>query len=167
MTRFALRIHDRMTEDDPNLATVMYTSGDASGPWFDMATGLVDYAEEIVGALEWREDVLQAERDREQVRFQAERLADLSIPEPEVTPRWLRREDITYRLRHDAWSAPEGSDVSNLNAAADEIDRLRAEVADLKARVHALNENALKAQERIAELDRLNEFLARQVAAHG
>lgn len=167
MTRFALRIHDRMTEDDPALATVMYTSGDASGPWFDMATGLIDYAEEIVGALEWREDVLQAERDREAARLKAERFADLSIPEHQQILAEVRSQDITYRLRHAAWSAPEGSDTEHLNIAADELDRLRELVDSLQARVHALNEQALRSKERIADLARENEHLARQVAAHG
>lgn len=34
-------------------------------------------------------------------------------------------DDITYRLRHAAWTAEEGSDVEHLNIAADEIERLR------------------------------------------
>lgn len=63
-----------------------------------------------------------------------------------MTPQALRSQDIAYRLRHAAWSAPEGSDTEHLNIAADEIERLRA---------------------RVDELARENEHLARQVATRG
>lgn len=167
MTLFAVRIHDRMTEDDPNVATVMYSSGDASGPWFDMATGHPEHIEEIVGALEWREDIRQAERDRETSRLRSERLADLSILEPDQVDARLRRQDITYRLRHAAWSAPEGSDTEHLNLAADQIERLRERVSELVDRLHDANEEALRLRSRADELARENEHLARQAATHG
>lgn len=70
---YGLRIHDRPTEADPSLATVMYAD-DRDSPWFDMATGHFDNIQDILGALEWREEMLQAERDREIARFHAERM---------------------------------------------------------------------------------------------
>ena len=170
MTLFAVRIHDRMTEDDPNVATVMYSSGDASGPWFDMATGHPEHIEEIVGALEWREDVLQAERDREAARLQAERLGvlpDLATWKIDDVHARLRGQDITYRLRHAAWTAEEGSDTEHLNLAADQIVRLRQRVAELIDRLHDANEDALRLRARADELARANEHLARQVATRG
>lgn len=68
---YGIRIHDRPTEADPSLATVMYADGHDS-PWFDMATGHPDHIEEILGALEWREDMRQTERDREIAYLRAE-----------------------------------------------------------------------------------------------
>ena len=65
---YAIRIHDRMTEDDPDLATVMYARG-PEGPWYDMATGLRDYAEEIADAL-----TIVEEQRIERVRVESERL---------------------------------------------------------------------------------------------
>jgi hypothetical protein len=75
-TVYAIRIHDRMTEDDPDLATVMYAR-DCEGPWHDMATGLRDYAEEIVGALtiveEERVERVRAEHERLRAEIEAAR----------------------------------------------------------------------------------------------
>ena len=68
---YGMRIHDRMTEDDPDLATVMYADDERS-TWWDMATGHPHHIEEILGALEWREDMRQAERDREVAYMRAE-----------------------------------------------------------------------------------------------
>lgn len=65
---YAIRIHDRMTEDDLPLATVMYAS-DPAGPWYDMATGLRDYAEEIADAL-----TIVDEQRIERARVESERL---------------------------------------------------------------------------------------------
>lgn len=65
---YAIRVHDRMTEDDPDLATVMYARG-PEGPWYDMATGLRDYADEIADAL----TIVEEERV-ERVRVESERL---------------------------------------------------------------------------------------------
>jgi hypothetical protein len=71
---YGIRIHDRHTEADPSLATVMYAHDERS-TWHDMATGHPDHIEEILGALEWREDMLQAERDREIAYLRAEQEA--------------------------------------------------------------------------------------------
>ena len=65
---YAIRVHDRMTENDPDLATVMYAR-DCEGPWYDMATGLREYADEIADAL----TVVEEERV-ERVRVEQERL---------------------------------------------------------------------------------------------
>jgi hypothetical protein len=54
---YAIRMHDRITENDPELATVMGSPEGGGGPWWDMATGHPDHIEDIVGALEWREEV--------------------------------------------------------------------------------------------------------------
>jgi hypothetical protein len=65
---YAVRVHDRMTENDPDLATVMYAR-DCEGPWYDMATGLRQHADEIADAL----TVVEEERV-ERVRVEHERL---------------------------------------------------------------------------------------------
>lgn len=66
--------------------------------------------------------------------------------------------DIVTRLNN---AVPYGlEDYAVLSDAAAEIEELR------RSR-HYLNEELLRANERITELSRLNEFLARQVAAHG
>jgi hypothetical protein len=65
---YAVRVHDRITENDPDLATVMYAR-DCEGPWYDMATGLREYADEIADAL----TIVEEERV-ERVRVEHERL---------------------------------------------------------------------------------------------
>jgi hypothetical protein len=67
-TVYAIRIHDRITDDDPDLATVMYAR-DCEGPWYDMATGVRDFAEEIADAL-----TIVEEQRIERVRVEQERL---------------------------------------------------------------------------------------------
>jgi hypothetical protein len=69
---YAIRMHDRITENDPELATAMCSSDGGGGPWWDMATGHPDHIEDIVGALEWREEVRSAEREAEVARLLAE-----------------------------------------------------------------------------------------------
>jgi hypothetical protein len=65
-----------MTEQDPDLATVMYAR-DFEGPWYDMATGLRDYAEEIADALtiveEERVERVRAEHERLRAELEADR----------------------------------------------------------------------------------------------
>jgi hypothetical protein len=69
---YAIRMHARITENDPELATVMGSPEGDHGPWWDMATGHPDHIEDIVGALEWREEVRFAEREAEAARLRAE-----------------------------------------------------------------------------------------------
>jgi hypothetical protein len=69
---YAYRLHDRLTESDPELATVMYSTSGPSGPWWDMATCHPDWVDDILGALQWREDMWQAEREAEAARLRAE-----------------------------------------------------------------------------------------------
>jgi lysophospholipase L1-like esterase len=66
---YAIRRHARLVESDPELATVMYG---INGIWWDMATGHPDHIEDIVEALEWREEVRSAEREAEVARLLAE-----------------------------------------------------------------------------------------------
>ena len=61
---YALRLHERLTDDDPELATVMYSMRGAVGPWFDMATGHPDWCWEIVDALNAQEARKQEEARR-------------------------------------------------------------------------------------------------------
>jgi hypothetical protein len=44
----AVRLHDRQTENDPVLATLMYSTQGSEGPWHDMATGHPDYIWELL-----------------------------------------------------------------------------------------------------------------------
>ena len=53
---YGVRHHDRDTEDDPVLATVMYSTNGDCGPWYDMATGHPDYCWEIMEALDLARD---------------------------------------------------------------------------------------------------------------
>lgn len=64
-TDYSYRLHNRLTEEDPELATVMYTTHGIAGPWHDMATCHPDYIWDIVGALEWVEDNRRNKVDRE------------------------------------------------------------------------------------------------------
>lgn len=52
MTIYAVRIHDRITEDDPTTGTVMYTIRGEIGPWHDMVTGDVEWCWEVRDALD-------------------------------------------------------------------------------------------------------------------
>jgi len=69
MTTYGIRMHDRETEDDPHLATVMYSMNGANGPWHDMATGHPDWCWEILEALE-----IVEEQKVERVRLEHERI---------------------------------------------------------------------------------------------
>jgi hypothetical protein len=48
---YSLRIHDRTTEEDPELATVMYTTNGVQGPWHDIVTGHPEWCWEVMYAL--------------------------------------------------------------------------------------------------------------------
>lgn len=48
---YGIRYHDRETEDDPYLATVMYSVSGSDGPWHDMVTGHPDWCNEVLDAL--------------------------------------------------------------------------------------------------------------------
>lgn len=71
-TDYSYRMHPRMTEDDPELATVMYSTHGIEGPWHDMATGHPDWIDEILGALIWREDVRRQQAAEESARLRLE-----------------------------------------------------------------------------------------------
>lgn len=71
-TDYAYRVHDRLTDDDPELATVMYSTSGPEGPWFDMATGHPDWIDEILGALRWCEDERRMRAAEEAARFALE-----------------------------------------------------------------------------------------------
>lgn len=71
MTVYAYRLHDRMTEDDPELATLMYAS-DCSGPWHDMVSGHPEWCEEILDALLLWEQTQDRKRREEMARIRKE-----------------------------------------------------------------------------------------------
>jgi hypothetical protein len=48
---YSLRIHNRITDEDPELATVMYTTNGAQGPWHDIVTGHPEWCWEVMDAL--------------------------------------------------------------------------------------------------------------------
>lgn len=48
---YAVRVHDRLTEDDPSLATIMQSFDGIEGPWHDMVTGDADHVYDILEAL--------------------------------------------------------------------------------------------------------------------
>ena len=51
MSIYGVRLHDRNTDDDPQLGTVMYSTDGVHGPWHDMATGHPEWCWEILEAL--------------------------------------------------------------------------------------------------------------------
>lgn len=71
MSVFSLRIHDRLTEDDPHMATVMHAKSH-DGPWYDMVSGDPEFCWEIVDALQMAEDQREARRREEAERLRIE-----------------------------------------------------------------------------------------------
>jgi chromosome segregation ATPase len=69
---YAVRLHDRETEDDPSLATVMYTSSGIEGPWHDMATGHPDWCWDICDALMFQMDAKMEQKEKELQRLKQE-----------------------------------------------------------------------------------------------
>ena len=53
---YAVRLHERNTEDDPEVGTLMYSMRGPQGPWSDMVTGHPEWCWEIVDALTFMED---------------------------------------------------------------------------------------------------------------
>ena len=80
-------------------------------------------------------------------------------------------DDIVTRLRHVAWLAEEGSEVTDLAAtAADEIVRLRAECTDLRQQLDVLKIELAQARtgKALLEVERLeaeNRELRERLAA--
>jgi hypothetical protein len=70
-TDYSYRLHPRLTDDDPELATIMYTTHGIEGPWFDMATCHPDYVWDIVGALERVEETRRAGIAKEETELRA------------------------------------------------------------------------------------------------
>jgi hypothetical protein len=50
LTLYAVRIHDRRDDDDPEVASVIFADS-FDGPWYDMVTGALDFCTEVVQAL--------------------------------------------------------------------------------------------------------------------
>lgn len=69
---YSYRIHNRQQEEDPELATIMYSYSGIDGPWYDMATCHPDYVDDIVGSLQWREEVFREERLKAEARLRKE-----------------------------------------------------------------------------------------------
>jgi hypothetical protein len=61
---YGVRIHDRETEEDPHLGTVMYSSRGEIGPWHDMVTGHPEWCWEVADALAVVND-MQVERQKQ------------------------------------------------------------------------------------------------------
>lgn len=60
---YAVRIHTRNTEDDPHLATVMYSTNGECGPWYDMATGEPEFCWTIMEALDLANRIVNGDDD--------------------------------------------------------------------------------------------------------
>jgi len=54
---YSLRMHDRNTEKDPYLATVMYSVDGEQGPWNDIVTGHPEWCWEVVTALTLMQEI--------------------------------------------------------------------------------------------------------------
>lgn len=72
MTLYAIRSHDRETEDDPILATIMYSINGEQGPWFDMVSGYPDHCYEILDALTYYGELQDLKKEEEIKRYQEE-----------------------------------------------------------------------------------------------
>lgn len=103
MTEYAIRIHDRVTEADPDAATIMYRT--TGGYWHDMATGPREFCIDIYEALTWREE-----------RRHDEHLANRDTPD-------IVERLATQRIR-DEWLSTGTEEL--LRDAAHHITRLRA-----------------------------------------
>lgn len=69
---YAVRVHDRETEDDPQLGTVMYSTSGFAGPWHDMVSGHPEVCWEVYEALT-AAMALQMRKKREEIeRLRAE-----------------------------------------------------------------------------------------------
>lgn len=62
-TFYGIRVHDRETEDDPRLATIMYANKIPDGPWFDMVTGYPEHCYEVLEALEFLQEYKKSRRN--------------------------------------------------------------------------------------------------------
>jgi hypothetical protein len=74
--QYAIRIHDRESDDDLLMATVMYSKSGNEGPWYDMVYGNLDWCWEVLDALERVAMIKAEEKEKERVRF-AEEIASM------------------------------------------------------------------------------------------
>jgi hypothetical protein len=95
---YGVRIHDRLTEDDPSLATLMQSFATAEGPWHDMVTGDPDYVYDVLYALEERR-----ERNRNTMRT-----AVLDLGDEQLLVETYSRGEVHIACRRspsDTWDA--------------------------------------------------------------
>ena len=71
MTLYAVLLHDRWTEDDPPLGSVIRAEH-VDGPWHHMVTGDAGYCWEIVETLQVVEDQRETRRREADDRLRAE-----------------------------------------------------------------------------------------------
>lgn len=103
---YSVRVHDRDTEEDPHLGTVMYSSRGETGPWHDMVTGHPEWCWEVADALAVVND-MQVERQNQSAEELRAMLAEdrLEWPkdesdEPDLTQ--VAEEPIKSRM-HTPW----------------------------------------------------------------
>lgn len=88
MISYAIRFHDRHKEDDPELATVIYSTNGVEGPWFDIVTGNPEWCEEVLDALQYRaSDKVRKLSEAGYNLIEAERSGSL-IPWSEAVAKW-------------------------------------------------------------------------------
>lgn len=70
MADYAVLVHDRETEDDPQTGTVIYTRDGTH--WHAMVTGHMDYCVEVMDALCFKEYKTQEEQAESLARLREE-----------------------------------------------------------------------------------------------
>lgn len=144
MTDYAILLHDRETEDDPNTATVIYTSNGTY--WHEVVSGHVDWCNEVVDALFYRQHDLQEKQAESSARLLEEIQRSKTVTQLQQPIPQSSRSDIVQRLKSAAQVCEHG--VSNygndfypphtscnacerLDDATDEINALRNLVTEL------------------------------------
>ena len=118
---YSIRVHDRQTENDPEVATVMYTNASFEGPWFDMVQGHPDWCEEVLDALIYRKNHRQDKTDY---------YAYAQTLEQETAS----KEDIVARVRDACFVGSMPTEKAELFlASADEIEDLRYKITKMKS----------------------------------
>lgn len=116
---YSLRIHDRYSETDPELATIMTTTTPPHGPWVDVVSGHPDWCEEVLEALWYREN-----KQNEKATEQAVEAFHSLI---------TKNNDIVARMRDKIFLGliPE-EQIEECLEAVDEIENLRYKISCLK-----------------------------------
>ena len=54
---YAVRAHDRLTEEDQHMGSIMYSYHGVEGPWYDLITGDIENIWELFEIIEAKEEL--------------------------------------------------------------------------------------------------------------